>query len=201
MARNGPLSRYTKLLVAHAPGMPGTFSPPPRVSDPDMHNGTCVTHVPWCMPGWLTSVFVWSRWREKHSPHSRRMHNPKFYVSGKRSMVDCYRTGWIRLRLCRLTLFCILWMYYRNYICGFRKSYNPCIGLTTISVARILLQYMQSRMIAGVIRKNSSPQNVQLSCFVLLRSTGMESCPLQAMMTNTNGWHMSIRFFIFFGIL
>ena len=25
--------------------MPGTFSPPPRVSDPDMHHGTCVTHV------------------------------------------------------------------------------------------------------------------------------------------------------------
>ena len=23
------------------------FSPPPRVSDPDMHHGTCVTHVPW----------------------------------------------------------------------------------------------------------------------------------------------------------
>ena len=37
------------LRVAHTPGMPGTFSPPPRVSDPDMHNGTCVTHVPWCM--------------------------------------------------------------------------------------------------------------------------------------------------------
>ena len=26
---NGPLTRYLKLLVAHAPGMPGTFSPPP----------------------------------------------------------------------------------------------------------------------------------------------------------------------------
>ena len=22
-------------------GMPGTFSPPPQVSDPDMHHGTC----------------------------------------------------------------------------------------------------------------------------------------------------------------
>ena len=32
--------------------MPGTFSPPPRVSGPDMHHGTCVTHV------------LWSRWRE-----------------------------------------------------------------------------------------------------------------------------------------
>ena len=26
---NGPLTRYVKLRVAHAPGMPGTFSPPP----------------------------------------------------------------------------------------------------------------------------------------------------------------------------
>ena len=34
--------------------MPGTFSLPPRVSDPDMHHGTCVMHVPWCMPGSLT---------------------------------------------------------------------------------------------------------------------------------------------------
>ena len=43
--------------------MPGTFSPPPRVSDPDMHLGTRVTHVPWCMPGSLTSGFIWRRWR------------------------------------------------------------------------------------------------------------------------------------------
>ena len=56
---NGPLVRYVQLQVAHAPGMPGTF---PRhlfqrktlVNDPDMNHGTCVTHVPWCMSGWLT---------------------------------------------------------------------------------------------------------------------------------------------------
>ena len=52
----GPLARYVKL--------PWTFSPPPRVSDPDMHHGTCVTHVPWCIPGSLTNGFLWSRWRE-----------------------------------------------------------------------------------------------------------------------------------------
>ena len=48
--------------------MPGTFSPPPQVSDPDMHQGTCVTHVPWCMPGSLTSNFLWSRRRGKTFP-------------------------------------------------------------------------------------------------------------------------------------
>ena len=40
---HGPLASYVKLRVAHAPGMPGTFSPPWRVSDPDMHHGTCIT--------------------------------------------------------------------------------------------------------------------------------------------------------------
>ena len=59
---NGPLTRYVKLRVAHAPGMPGTFTPQPRVSDPYMHHGTCVTHVPWCMSGSFTSGFVWSQW-------------------------------------------------------------------------------------------------------------------------------------------
>ena len=50
---NGPLTRYAKLRVTHAPGMPGTCSPhrllrKPLVSDPGMH------HVPWCMSGSLT---------------------------------------------------------------------------------------------------------------------------------------------------
>ena len=83
---HGPLARYAKLRVVHAQGMPGTFSPPPWVGDPDMHHGTCVTHVPWCMPGSLTSGFLWSRWRRKRSRHSRRMRNPQFCISGKRPM-------------------------------------------------------------------------------------------------------------------
>ena len=83
----GPLTRYAKLRVAHAPGMPGTFSPPPLVSYPDKHYGTCLTHVPWCMPGSLTSGFLWSRWRGKRFQHSRRMRTPQFCVSGKRPMM------------------------------------------------------------------------------------------------------------------
>ena len=55
---HGPLTRYVKLRVAHVPGMPGTFSPPLRVSDPDMHHGT---YVPSCMPGSLINSFLWSR--------------------------------------------------------------------------------------------------------------------------------------------
>ena len=73
--------------VTHAPGMPGMFSPPTRVSDPAMHHGTCVTHVPWCMPGSLTSGFIWSRWRKKTTFPAFAVHvQPKFYISGKRPM-------------------------------------------------------------------------------------------------------------------
>ena len=51
-AMDGPLTRYVKLRVAHAPGMPGKVFPSRRlqskllVSDPGLHHGTCVTHVP-----------------------------------------------------------------------------------------------------------------------------------------------------------
>ena len=82
----GPLAIYVKLLIAHAPGMPGTFSPPPWVSDPDMHRDMCVTHVLWCIPESLTRGFLWSRGRGKRSWHSRHMRNLQFYVSGKRPM-------------------------------------------------------------------------------------------------------------------
>ena len=42
---HGSLTRYVKLRVAHAPGMPGTFSPPLWTRDPDMHHGTCVAAI------------------------------------------------------------------------------------------------------------------------------------------------------------
>ena len=93
---HGPLPRYVKMQVAHAPEMPGTFPPPPRVSDPDMHHGTCVTHVPWCMPGSLTSGFLGSRWQGKRSRHSQRMRNPQFYVSGKRPIGTCIFPWYVR---------------------------------------------------------------------------------------------------------
>ena len=88
MYLHGPLAGYLKLWDAHAPGMLGTFSPLLQVSDPDMHHGTCVTHVPRCMPGSLTSCFLWNLWWWKRSQHSRRMRNPQFCVSGKRPIDD-----------------------------------------------------------------------------------------------------------------
>ena len=63
----------------------------PLVSDPGMHHGTCVTHVPWCMSGSLTcgggenvpgipgacAAAILRIWQEAHvrkliaSPHNR----------------------------------------------------------------------------------------------------------------------------------
>ena len=67
----------------------GNISPPPWVSDLEMHHGTCVTHVPWCMLGSLTSSFLWSRWRGKCSRHSRHMRNPHFYYLVRGPWLQC----------------------------------------------------------------------------------------------------------------
>ena len=54
---HGPLTRYVKLRIAHAPGMPGTF-PPPQTSKEtaslrSRHASRHVRHVPWCILGSL----------------------------------------------------------------------------------------------------------------------------------------------------
>ena len=56
---HGHLTRCVKLWVAHAPGVPGTFSchrlqRKQLVGDSGMCVGTCMTNVPWCMSGLLT---------------------------------------------------------------------------------------------------------------------------------------------------
>ena len=83
---HGPLTRYVKLRVVHAPGMPGTFSPPTtstetaskrfRHASRHVRDACAVIHV----------GIANSRWRGKRSQHPRRMCNPQFYVSCKRSM-------------------------------------------------------------------------------------------------------------------
>ena len=69
-------------------GNAGNVFPPSRVSDPDMHHGTC------CMPRSLTSGFLRSWWQGKRSRHYRRMYNPQIYVPGKRpvavGIAGCY---------------------------------------------------------------------------------------------------------------
>ena len=88
---HGPLTRYVKLQVAHAPGMPGTFSPPPTskeaVSKRSQHASRHVRHARAVMHVGIANP----RWRGKRSRHSRRMRNPQFYLFGKRPIivVDC----------------------------------------------------------------------------------------------------------------
>ena len=53
----------------------------PLVSDPNMHHGTCITHLPWCMSGSLT------RGRGKTFPAFPAHAHPQFYVSGKRPIM------------------------------------------------------------------------------------------------------------------
>ena len=128
---HGPLARYATLRVAHAPGMPGTFSLPPWASDPDMHHGTCLTHVPWCMPGSLTSGFLWGQWRGKRSQHSRRMRNPQFYIYGKRPIgqnLSKYVSPSIPLvpHICASEL-CQHWFRSRRVACSTPSHYpNQC---------------------------------------------------------------------------
>ena len=43
------------------------FSPPPRLSDPDMNHDASVMHVTWWVPGSLISGLLWSLWRGKHN--------------------------------------------------------------------------------------------------------------------------------------
>ena len=69
---HGSLTRYVKLRVAHALGMPGTF-PRNRLQRKQLVSGA-VMYVGIASP----------RCREKHHRHSQRMHNPQFYVSVKR---------------------------------------------------------------------------------------------------------------------
>ena len=107
-ANHGPLIRYVKLQVALSPGMPGTFSPPPRVSDPNIYRGTYVLYVPWCMPGTPTSAFLWSWWRGK-----RRMCNPQFlciWLEANRGIFYCGLFKWL------VSIWMALWSYERRAV-------------------------------------------------------------------------------------
>ena len=56
---NRPLAWYVKLGVAHAPGMPGTCSSPPRVNDTAMHHGTYRPILPITLTS-LPENYMWN---------------------------------------------------------------------------------------------------------------------------------------------
>ena len=76
-AAHGPLTRYVKLQVAHAPGMPGTFSP---AAD---FKGYRKLAIPACITARDARAVMhvgiaYLRWRGKRSRHSRRMRTRNF---------------------------------------------------------------------------------------------------------------------------
>ena len=83
---NWPLTRYVKLQVGHEPEMPGMFSLPLTSKETaswwswhasrQEHDACAVMHV----------GIVKTRWQGKRSRHYWCMHNPQFYISGKRPM-------------------------------------------------------------------------------------------------------------------
>ena len=56
---------------------------------------TRIRHVLWCIPGSLTSGFLWSQWRWKRSRHSRSMRNPQFmYLVRAHVNVNEWQLSW-----------------------------------------------------------------------------------------------------------
>ena len=82
------LTRYVKSRAAHAPGMSGTFSPPPTSNETaswwsqhtsrHVRDARAVMHVGIANP----------LWRGKRFRHSRCTRNPQCYISDKRPMGD-----------------------------------------------------------------------------------------------------------------
>ena len=90
---HGPLTRYVKSRVAHAPGMPGTFSPPhilkETASQRSRHASRHVRHARAVMHVGIANP----RWWGKRSRHSRCMRNPQFCVSGKRPIMHSFSSS------------------------------------------------------------------------------------------------------------
>ena len=81
-----PWTSYQKrnLRIAHAPRMPGTFSPPSTLKESaskrSRHASRHVRHVRVVLPVGIAHP----RWWGKRSRHSWRMRSPQFYISCKR---------------------------------------------------------------------------------------------------------------------
>ena len=91
---NGSLTRYARSRVAHAPGMPGTFSPPPTSKETaslrSWHASRHVRLARAVMHAGIANL----RWRGKRSRQSRFMRKPQFYVSGKKPMAKYRTVSW-----------------------------------------------------------------------------------------------------------
>ena len=133
------------------------FQRKPLVSDPGMHHGTCVMHVPWCMSGSLNHDGGVNR-----SRHSRSMRNSQFDVSGKRPIASgrfigitwlityfhiplpwaSVHCGYFNINLCISWIWASLW-----FLCIWgHKSNEIRLAQTTLTISVV---YIRSCMLGS----------------------------------------------------
>ena len=83
----------TKLQLAHAPGIPGMFYPPTSKETASYRSRHALRHMRDARAVMHVSIPN-RRWLGKRSRHSRRIHNPKFYASGKRPILRFIYLGY-----------------------------------------------------------------------------------------------------------
>ena len=99
-----PLTGYVKLRVVHAPGLSGTFSPPPTSKKTASQRSR---HAPWHVrhPRAVVHTGIANpQWQGKRSRHFKHMRNPQFYVSGKRPMLSCITGNGDNMNFCHRIL-------------------------------------------------------------------------------------------------
>ena len=174
---NGPLTRYAKLRVAHAPRMPGTFSRhrlqrKPLVSDPGMRHGTCVTHVPWCISGSLT------RGGGKNFPGiPGACANRKFTYLVRGPLQHTRRHN----HACELTFVSVATSVYSNW-----STFRPGNGIGIRSIIggdfrymchiRLLHVSLQFNSHMCLIKNNTALYGWQIQCIVFRHAFCRKSC-------------------------
>ena len=96
------------------------FFPPQRVGDPDMHHGTCVTHVPRCMPGSLTNGFRGGE-NVPGIPCACATHNFAYLVRGPCAVIVCmslHHNIKANMNMLKITTFTVLYKAFIYIIKG-----------------------------------------------------------------------------------
>ena len=107
---HGPLTRYVKLRVAHASGMPGTFPPAAEFK------GNRELAIPVCITARAMHVRIaYPRWRGKRSRYSRRIRtrNLRYLARGPLKGITIFAIYDIRMEACHLTAF----IWYPSDVC------------------------------------------------------------------------------------
>ena len=125
----------------------------------DMHHGTWVTHVPWCMSGSLNRGGGGKRPR-----HSRRMRNSQFYVSGKRPM-QCIRfnpNADMKMKCVEIYAFCTYHANSNEFWFSELVFFRQHKGRKTYTGRNICHMINSSRPCDAYIHRGTRPSFVQI---------------------------------------